>query len=81
MKADEGRPPEHSHNPIVRYFRILGPGLVTGASDDDPSGIATYSIAGAVHGYRSVAVTIVAIFVLGVVLLAGFRAVDSRRRA
>ena len=34
-----------------------------------------------VHGYRSVAVTIVAIFVLGVVLLAGFRAVDSRRRA
>ncbi|HEX6774886.1 MAG TPA: divalent metal cation transporter, partial [Methylomirabilota bacterium] len=51
MKADEGRPPEHSHNPIVRYFRILGPGLVTGASDDDPSGIATYSIAGAVHGY------------------------------
>jgi NRAMP (natural resistance-associated macrophage protein)-like metal ion transporter len=51
MTADEGRPPEHSHNPIVRYFRILGPGLVTGASDDDPSGIATYSIAGAVHGY------------------------------
>ena len=49
--ADEERPPDHSHNPIVRYFRILGPGLVTGASDDDPSGIATYSIAGAVHGY------------------------------
>src|SRR5260370_1132635 len=43
--ADEERPPDHSHNPIVRYFRILGPGLVTGASDDDPSGIATYSIA------------------------------------
>ena len=49
--ADDERPPDHSHNPIVRYFRILGPGLVTGASDDDPSGIATYSIAGAVHGY------------------------------
>ena len=49
--ADEERAPVHSHNPIVRYFRILGPGLVTGASDDDPSGIATYSIAGAVHGY------------------------------
>jgi len=49
--ADEERPPDHSHNPIVRYFRILGPGLVTGASDDDPSGIATYSIAGAAHGY------------------------------
>jgi NRAMP (natural resistance-associated macrophage protein)-like metal ion transporter len=30
-----------------RYLRALGPGLVTGASDDDPSGIATYSQAGA----------------------------------
>jgi Mn2+/Fe2+ NRAMP family transporter len=49
--ADEERAPVHSHNPIVRYFSILGPGLVTGASDDDPSGIATYSIAGAVHDY------------------------------
>lgn len=43
--------PEHSHNPVVRYFRTLGPGLVTGASDDDPSGITTYSVAGAVYGY------------------------------
>ncbi len=31
---------------------ILGPGLITGASDDDPSGIATYSQAGAQFGYR-----------------------------
>src|SRR5881628_3562948 len=44
-------PAAHSHNPIVRYFRILGPGLVTGASDDDPSGITTYSVAGASLGY------------------------------
>src|SRR5512138_749159 len=40
----------HSHNPLVRYFRILGPGLITGASDDDPSGIATYAVAGAALG-------------------------------
>ena len=33
------------------YARALGPGLVTGASDDDPSGIATYSQAGAQFGY------------------------------
>jgi hypothetical protein len=32
------------------YLRALGPGLVTGASDDDPSGIATYSQAGAQFG-------------------------------
>ena len=41
----------HSHNPLVRYFGILGPGLVTGPSDDDPSGITTYSVAGASLGY------------------------------
>jgi NRAMP (natural resistance-associated macrophage protein)-like metal ion transporter len=34
-----------------RFLRILGPGLVTGAADDDPSGIATYSQAGATLGY------------------------------
>jgi len=33
------------------FFRMLGPGLVTGAADDDPSGIATYSQAGAQFGY------------------------------
>jgi Mn2+/Fe2+ NRAMP family transporter len=33
--------------PIRRFFSILDPGLITGAADDDPSGVATYSIAGA----------------------------------
>ncbi len=33
------------------YWNALGPGLTTGASDDDPSGIATYSQAGAQHGF------------------------------
>lgn len=33
------------------YWHSLGPGLTTGASDDDPSGIATYSQAGAQHGF------------------------------
>ena len=32
------------------YLRALGPGLVTGASDDDPSGIATYAQTGARFG-------------------------------
>lgn len=34
-----------------RFLRVLGPGVVTGAADDDPSGIATYSQAGAGYGY------------------------------
>ena len=33
------------------FWYMLGPGLTTGASDDDPSGIATYSQAGAQHGF------------------------------
>lgn len=36
---------------IQRFFRGLGPGLITGAADDDPSGISTYSVAGAAYGY------------------------------
>jgi NRAMP (natural resistance-associated macrophage protein)-like metal ion transporter len=35
---------------LLRFWKILGPGLITGASDDDPSGIATYSQAGAGYG-------------------------------
>lgn len=38
-------------NPIARFLNILGPGLITGAADDDPSGIATYSQTGAQFGY------------------------------
>ncbi|HEX7486961.1 MAG TPA: divalent metal cation transporter, partial [Vicinamibacterales bacterium] len=38
---------------------MLGPGLVTGASDDDPSGIGTYSVAGAQFGYQTVWVSLV----------------------
>src|ERR1700744_2841338 len=34
-----------------KLIQILGPGLITGASDDDPSGIATYSQVGAQFGY------------------------------
>jgi NRAMP (natural resistance-associated macrophage protein)-like metal ion transporter len=38
-------------NPIKRVLKILGPGFVTGASDDDPSGIGTYATVGASLGY------------------------------
>jgi NRAMP (natural resistance-associated macrophage protein)-like metal ion transporter len=40
-----------TEKPRNMLFRLLGPGLVTGAADDDPSGIATYSQAGAQFGY------------------------------
>jgi NRAMP (natural resistance-associated macrophage protein)-like metal ion transporter len=38
-------------NPVIRFLKILGPGLITGASDDDPSGIGTYAVAGAQFGF------------------------------
>lgn len=38
-------------NKLKRFLRILGPGVITGAADDDPSGIATYSQTGAQFGY------------------------------
>lgn len=48
----------HQHAPeaghIRRFLRLLGPGLITGAADDDPSGIATYSQTGAQFGFTQV---------------------------
>ncbi len=43
-------PARQRESAVRRFFHTLGPGVVTGAADDDPSGIATYSIAGAQLG-------------------------------
>ncbi|MGD1069143.1 MAG: Nramp family divalent metal transporter [Bryobacteraceae bacterium] len=45
--AETPRSPKHY---LRKYFSDLGPGLITGAADDDPSGISTYSITGATFG-------------------------------
>ena len=45
---------------IARFWKLLGPGLVTGASDDDPSGIATYSQAGAGWGLSTLWTALIA---------------------
>ncbi|MDO9371237.1 MAG: Nramp family divalent metal transporter [Gammaproteobacteria bacterium] len=42
--------PSKPKNLVSRFFSALGPGVIAGAADDDPSGIATYSIAGAQLG-------------------------------
>ncbi len=60
---------------ILRFLSILGPGLTTGASDDDPSGIGTYAQAGAQlrpdpgapldgHDRRAVAVPVMVVMTL-----------------
>src|SRR5689334_14454426 len=46
--------PEHkSHGTLQHIFRLIGPGFVTGASDDDPSGIGTYAVASASFGFAT----------------------------
>ena len=45
------RPSDADRAPVQPWWERLGPGLITGAADDDPSGIATYSQAGAQFGY------------------------------
>jgi NRAMP (natural resistance-associated macrophage protein)-like metal ion transporter len=49
QKVENGK----GHNLLRRCFAVLGPGLITGAADDDPSGISTYSVAGAAYGYAT----------------------------
>src|SRR5262245_15066403 len=51
VTARRVRPAPASDPKRPRLIRLLGPGLITGASDDDPSGIATYSQAGAQFGF------------------------------
>src|SRR5271157_2407461 len=58
MSARKNPPAENvendkGHNFLRRSFAVLGPGLITGAADDDPSGISTYSFAGAAYGYAT----------------------------
>jgi NRAMP (natural resistance-associated macrophage protein)-like metal ion transporter len=63
------------HNPIVekpmkslaRFFRILGPGFITGAADDDPSGISTYSVAGATAGFSMLWLTLISTPMMSVI--------------
>jgi NRAMP (natural resistance-associated macrophage protein)-like metal ion transporter len=50
---------ELEKNPFKRFLMLLGPGLITGASDDDPSGIGTYTQAGASLGLATLWTAIV----------------------
>jgi NRAMP (natural resistance-associated macrophage protein)-like metal ion transporter len=64
-KVHPDRPPDpnvaelqREQNPIKRIGILLGPGLITGASDDDPSGIGTYAQAGAKYGFATLWTTL-----------------------
>jgi NRAMP (natural resistance-associated macrophage protein)-like metal ion transporter len=59
MKRKGVEPPQSPLARVKHFFAILGPGLITGAADDDPSGISTYSVAGASTGYSMLWLTLV----------------------
>ncbi len=56
VATSQHNPPDPERSSSVgqskpRPLKLLGPGLITGASDNDPSGIATYSQVGALYGF------------------------------
>lgn len=44
---------QNEPNRLRRFLKMLGPGFISGASDDDPSGVGTYAMAGAAYGYAT----------------------------
>ncbi len=66
-------PAPPSASPRTSWLAKLGPGLITGAADDDPSGIATYSQAGAQFGFNMLWTV-----VLTLPLMVGIQAISAR---
>ena len=64
IEKDSGR---KSPGAYRRWLKSLGPGLITGAADDDPSGIGTYSVAGAALGFATLWTAIVTLPLMTVV--------------
>ncbi|MGB8519252.1 MAG: divalent metal cation transporter [Candidatus Tumulicola sp.] len=52
---------------LFGFFKVLGPGLITGAADDDPSGISTYSVAGASTGFSLLWLTLISTPMMAVI--------------
>src|SRR5438067_8924131 len=53
--ATVAHPPkvDRKEHGLAKILKLVGPGFITGASDDDPSGIGTYAVAGASLGYAT----------------------------
>lgn len=65
---------------LRRFFKILGPGLIAGASDDDPAGVATYSQAGVQFGFAPLWLSLWTLpFLIGVQEMCGRVAIVTRK--
>ncbi|MBV9277061.1 MAG: divalent metal cation transporter [Candidatus Eremiobacteraeota bacterium] len=67
MEASAARQPASVGSRVLRFFQVLGPGLITGAADDDPSGISTYSVAGATTGFSMLWLTLISTPMMAVI--------------
>ncbi len=67
LKIKDALPQDNVFTKGKRYWHMLGPGLTTGASDDDPSGILTYSQAGARYGFNLLWFSVLAFPLMSVV--------------
>lgn len=56
--------PSHHRRSIRQFFKVLGPGVVTGAADNDPSGVVTYTQVGAFTGFGLLWLMVIATLVL-----------------
>jgi len=66
-ELEEGIEKEKPIKVATKYWKTLGPGLITGAADDDPSGIATYSQMGASQGFGLIWLSLFSFPLMGVV--------------
>ena len=67
VTASTPTPPVSSRFKVIRLLLKLGPGLITGAADDDPSGISTYSVAGATTGFSMLWLTLISTPMMAVI--------------
>ncbi|MDQ2744690.1 MAG: divalent metal cation transporter [Chloroflexota bacterium] len=72
--------PAPSTNPLARFLKILGPGLISGAADDCPTGIATYAQAGAQTGYGLLWTTLLTLPMLATVQFIAAKVALVQRR-
>lgn len=83
-EVTSGQPGRHPtarpSNPLVRFLAILGPGLITGAADDCPTGIGTYAQAGAQTGYGLLWTTLLTLPMLATVQFVAAKVALVHRR-
>lgn len=65
---------------LITYLKAVGPGMMAGLADNDPAGVATYALAGAIAGYRQLWLVVVATFMVQAIQVTSARVGDVTQR-